>query len=81
MEKVLEAKERERRGLLVKLLDRDEAVFVPLTGDLKDFQAEVGSQVLVLGLSTPFSLNYGENPLEPDRAWITMSKTIIPVKL
>ena len=81
VEKVLEAKERERRGLLVKLIDRNEAIFVPLTGEEKDFQAEVGSHVLVLGLSTPFALNYGENPLEPNRASITMSKTIIPIKL
>ncbi|MGD9646789.1 MAG: S1C family serine protease [Pirellulales bacterium] len=81
VEKVLEAKERERRGMLVKLTDRDETIFVPLTGEQKDFQAEVGSQLLVLGLSTPFSLNYGENPLEPNRAWITISKVIVPLKL
>ena len=81
VEKVLEAKERERRGLLVKLIDRDETIFVPLTGEEKDFQAEVGSHVLVLGLSTPFALNYGDNPLEPNKASITMSKTIVPIKL
>jgi hypothetical protein len=52
-----------------------------LTGEEKDFQAEAGSQVLVLGLSTPFALNYGDNPLEPSKASITMSKTIIPIKL
>ncbi|MBX9790774.1 MAG: trypsin-like peptidase domain-containing protein [Pirellulales bacterium] len=81
VEKVLEAKERERRGLLVKLLDSDKTIFVPLTGEQKDFQAAPGSHVLVLGLSTPFSLNYGENPLEPNRAWITLSKVLVPVTL
>lgn len=77
VERLLEGPEGTRRGLLVKLLDNEHMIFLPLNDLQREFRPQAGTRFLILGISFGAVLRYGDNPREPKEAPVVLTRTLI----
>ena len=69
--------EGKEAGLQVSLIGGDLKFFIPLDdGSLKVAE---GGRLLVVGMLTPWSIQYGDNPLKPSSARVIYSKVLVPI--
>jgi S1-C subfamily serine protease len=69
--------EGKEAGLQVSLIGGDRKFFIPL--DDGSLAVAEGGRLLVVGMLTPWKIQYGDNPLKPSSARVIYSKVVVPI--
>ncbi len=69
--------EGKEAGLQVSLIGGDKKFFIPLEDGAPMIAA--GGKLLVVGVLTPWTIQYGDNPLKPSSARIILSRLVVPL--